>query len=284
MEFDRAGPHPAALVAEAGVGDPPAVVDLADHLIGGDAHVVEEDLVEVVGPGDLAQRAHLDARGPHVERERGDARLFGRVRVGAGEQVADVGVVPVGRPHLLPGDDEVIAVADRAGPQAGQVAARVRLAEQLAPQVLAGPDARQVVPPLLLAAEGQDGSRRQRPGADLAPGPGPGDLLGDDERVLNGGTGPPAVLDRPRLPEVAGRVQPGHPGAQRGHLLGFRRAHPDVLARSRPVPGDEVPDLGPVLLQFWAVVKAHRRLLVGPVSGRACRGHGAAREPARRRC
>ena len=82
----------------------------------------------------------------------------------------------------------------------------------------------------------------------------------------DGSTGPPAVLDRPRLPEVAGRVQPGHPGAQRRHLLGIRCAHPHVLARSRPVPGDEGPDLGPVVLQFGAVVEAHGRLLVGPVS------------------
>ena len=110
-QLHRARPDAAALVAEAGVGDPPAVVDLADHPVGGDAHVVEEDLVEVVGPGDLAQRAHVDPGGPHVERERGDARLLGHVGVGAGQQVADVGVVAVGGPHLLAVDDVVVAVA-----------------------------------------------------------------------------------------------------------------------------------------------------------------------------
>src|SRR6266550_3415329 len=94
----------------------------------------------------------------------------------------------------------------RPGLQAGQVAARAGLAEQLAPQLLARADRWQVTLALLLAAEGQDGSRGERPGADLAPGPGPGDLLGDDERVLDGGAGTAAVLDGPGLPEIPGGV------------------------------------------------------------------------------
>ena len=43
--------------------------------------------------------------------------------------------------------------------------------------------------------------------------------------------------------------------------MGLETVHPDVLARSRPVPGDEVTDLRPVLLQFLAVVKPQRSRL-----------------------
>ena len=66
--------------------------------------VVEEDLVELALPGDLAQRADLDARRVHRDREHRDALVVRRVRVGADERDAPVGEARVRRPHLLAGD------------------------------------------------------------------------------------------------------------------------------------------------------------------------------------
>ena len=57
-----------------------------DAVVDGDAHVGEEDLVEVVAAGHLDDRADLDAGRPHVEHEVRDALVLRRRRVGAGEQ------------------------------------------------------------------------------------------------------------------------------------------------------------------------------------------------------
>ena len=70
--------------------------------------------------------------------EVGDAAVLGHVPVGAGQQHPVVGVVGAGVPHLLAVDDPLVAVALGAGGEPGQVGAAARLAEQLAPRVLAG--------------------------------------------------------------------------------------------------------------------------------------------------
>ena len=65
-------PHAAdgdALVHQRGLGDPPALADLAEAVGVGDADVGEEDLVELGLAGDLAQRPHLDAGVGHVADE-----------------------------------------------------------------------------------------------------------------------------------------------------------------------------------------------------------------------
>ena len=69
----------------------------------------------------------------HRHEQVGDALVLGRVRVGAGEQEAVVGVVALGGPHLLAVDDPLVAVEHGRRLQAGQVGARVGLAEALAP-------------------------------------------------------------------------------------------------------------------------------------------------------
>ena len=85
----------------------------------------------------------------HVEQEERDAPVLRRVRIGAGEQQAEVGVVRTRRPHLLPVDDELVAVGDRARAEVREVGARVGLAEQLAPHLVAA-EQRPQVPRLLL--------------------------------------------------------------------------------------------------------------------------------------
>ena len=57
-----AGRQRHALVAERDLGQPPAVVEVADEVRGGDAHIGEEHLVERVPAGHLRDRADLDAR------------------------------------------------------------------------------------------------------------------------------------------------------------------------------------------------------------------------------
>ena len=85
---------------------------------------------------------------PHVEQEERDATMLRRVRIGAREQQAEVGVVRARGPDLLPVDDELVAVGDRARAEVREVGAGVGLAEQLAPDLVRAQQRPQV--PLLL--------------------------------------------------------------------------------------------------------------------------------------
>ena len=113
-----AGAEPGPLVGQRGVGDRPAVVEPAEQVGVGDAHVGHEDLVEQGPTGHLAQRADVDARLVHVDGEVGDALVLRHVGVGAGQQHAEVGDLRARRPHLLAVDDPLVAVADRPWPAA----------------------------------------------------------------------------------------------------------------------------------------------------------------------
>ena len=110
----------------------PALVDVAEAVVVGHPHLVEEHLVEGGAAGHLAQRPHLDAGRVHVDDEAGEALVLGQVGVGAADDLADVGVLGARGPHLLAGDDPLVAVALGLGLQAGEVGAGARLAEQLA--------------------------------------------------------------------------------------------------------------------------------------------------------
>ena len=67
-----------------------------------------------------------------------DALVLRRVGVGAGDEDAEPGEVGERRPDLLAVDDVLVAVAHGPRAEVGQVAARAGLAEQLAPELLAG--------------------------------------------------------------------------------------------------------------------------------------------------
>ena len=114
--------------------DLPPVVDLTDPECIGNAHAVEEDLVERCRAAHLPNRTDHDARGIHGYQERGDARLLDDIGISAREQHAVVGELRIGRPDLLAVDDPVIAVAHSLGGEACEVRSGTGLAEQLAAQ------------------------------------------------------------------------------------------------------------------------------------------------------
>ncbi len=126
---------------------PPALADVAEPLRVGDADVGEEDLVELGVAGDLAQRPHLDARRLHVDDEVRHALVLGTdsgsVRAMSMPQPSEVGERG---PHLLAVDDPLVAVADARVESDGDVGAGAGLAEELAPDLLAGEQRAQVTP------------------------------------------------------------------------------------------------------------------------------------------
>src|SRR4051812_8706522 len=145
-----ADPEHAPFVAQRALRDRPSAVQFAEEVLSGHHHVGEEHLVEVgvLGVGELGQGPAGDARRAHVDHQRTDALVLGRVGIGAHEAKAPVGVVRPRGPDLLAVDDEVVAVEYGPGRQAGQVAARSRLAHTETPGDL-GPQ-RGEDPPLLL--------------------------------------------------------------------------------------------------------------------------------------
>ena len=123
------------------------------------AHVGEEHLVERRAAGHLAQRTHLDTRRVHVDDEAGEALVLRHVGVGAADDLADVAVLRAGRPDLLAVDDPLVAVALGPRLQTREVAARARLAEQLAGHDVAPPQRLQVSVLRVVGAVGQDRRR-----------------------------------------------------------------------------------------------------------------------------
>ena len=154
-----AGADRRTLVHQRGERDVPPVVDVAEAVVVGDPHLVEEDLVEARAAGHLTQRPHLDAGRLHVDDEPGEPLVLGQVGVGAGDDLADVGVLRAGGPHLLAGDHPLVAVALGLGLQAGQVAAGAGLAEQLAADDVAAVHRLQVAVLGGVAAVGEDRRR-----------------------------------------------------------------------------------------------------------------------------
>ena len=73
----------------------------------------------------------------HVDDEARDALVLGRGGVGAGQQLAPLGELAEGVPHLLAVEDPAVAVALGARGERSEVAAGVGLAEALAPDLVA---------------------------------------------------------------------------------------------------------------------------------------------------
>ncbi len=152
---------PDALVGEHLAHDPPAVIDLAEHVLGLQHDVGQEDLVDVVRAEQRVDRPHLDPGPVHRQQEERQAALARALAAGAGEQHADLGHLRVGGPDLLAVDAPAGAVGAGVGLEAGEVGAGVGLAEALAPDDLALRDTRQVA--LLLGRRAEAHQRRADP-------------------------------------------------------------------------------------------------------------------------
>ena len=166
--------------------------------------------------------------------------------VGAGQQHTHVGPLGVGAPDLLAGDEEAVAVGHGLRAQRDEVAAGVGLAEELAPDVLAAADLRQVLLLLLLGAELDDGVGRQHDLVEGAVGPSEDQLLHEDQVVHRQVVGTATPLDRPAAPEVLRLVEGTQPVTEAAFLVSVD-GDPHALPAHRDTAlGDEGLDLGPV--------------------------------------
>jgi hypothetical protein len=86
----------------------------------------------------LSYGSHIDSRLPHVKGEARDAVALGTGMVRSSEKKAERGMRCSGAPTLLAVDDPDIVNKVGTCREGGQVRASVRLAEQLAPDVLPG--------------------------------------------------------------------------------------------------------------------------------------------------
>ncbi len=248
--------------------DRPAVALLVEPVRDRHLDVGEEDLVELRLAGDLAQRPHLDAGRVHVDDEVREVPVARPLGVALRDEDAEVGDVRERRPDLLAVDDVDVAAALGARAAGGEVGARVRLREALAPDLVGGEE-RLEVARLLLVGAVRDDRRPRHPEADHA----------DVRRRLRGGElfveerleavrrARAAVLLRPRQPGVAGGVERLAPLAHERVVEPLRAAAAAALV------------LGQVRVDPRAHLGAELGLL-----GRVAKVHGASlKERARRR-
>ena len=136
--------------------DVPAAVEFAEQAGLWNAYVVEKDLVEALTVRHVDQRPHADAGRLHVHEEVTDAAVLRRVGIGARDHEHPVGVVRLAGPDLLSVEDELVAIRNGARLQRCEIGAGVWFAVPLAPDDLAGRDARQVLRLLLVVAVEDD--------------------------------------------------------------------------------------------------------------------------------
>ena len=203
-----AKPSVAALVQERRHRHLPAVALVAQAVLDRHLNIAEEDLVELRLAGDLAQRPHLDAGRVHVDDEVRQVPVARRLGVALRDEDAEVGDVRERRPHLLAVHDVDVAAPLGARARGGEVGARVRLREALAPDLVGGEERLEVARLLLLGAVRDD----RRPGhaeadhADVGRSLRRGELFVEDrlEAVRRARA---AVLLRPGQARVAGLVE-----------------------------------------------------------------------------
>ena len=256
----------------------PALALVAQAVLDGHLDVAEEDLVELRLARDLPQRPHLDPGRVHVDEEVGEVPVARRVRVALRDEDAEVGDVRERRPHLLPVDDVDVAAALGARARGGEVGARVRLREALAPDLVGREDRLEVARLLLLRPVRDD----RRPGhveadhADMGRSLHRGELLVEDRLEAVRRTRA-AVLLRPGQPCVAGLVQLAAPLADEGILepLGAAAAAALVRREVRIDPGAQLRPKRPLLLRVaqvheWRLTRRGCRKQLGGASRRRC--------------
>ena len=231
----------AAFVPKGVHRDLPSVAELAEEVLLGHDHVVQEELTELGVAGDLRHRPHLDAGGPHVDDQHRDAAVPGDRLVRARQDPAPAGVLPPRDPGLLSAQDEVVVLLDRARAQRGEVRTGFGLGEALTPDLLRREDRRDVASALLVGAEAQQrrAEHVEADDVDELRGPCRGELLVDDD-LLDRRAAAPTELLGPGAADVAGVVAARLPAAQHLHAVVQR---PWKVGRSQSIPREERPDL-----------------------------------------
>ena len=134
--------------------------------------------------------------------------MLGLVGIGAGDDLADVGVLRSRRPHLLPGDQPFVAVALGTGLHAGEIAAHSWFGEQLAGDDVATPQRPQVALSGHLGGVGED-RRGDHPQADQV-----GALIGHLVATLDGVVGGLVWLAESATAVLRGAGDPSEPGVE----------------------------------------------------------------------
>ena len=156
------GEGEAALVVEPTNADGPSVVDVADAVGVGDAHVGEELLAELVGTVEHLDAMQLDAGCVHRHQEHAQAAVLLDVPVRAGQAEPVVGTPRARAPDLRPAEQPLVAVAHGRRPCAGGVGRAARFGQELHEDVLALEDRRDVPELLLVRAEVEDDRHARR--------------------------------------------------------------------------------------------------------------------------
>ncbi len=153
----------AALERQQVFGAGPALAFLADEIVHGDLHIVEEDRVDLLIADrrivERVDRRDGDAGRLHIDEDEADALLALFLLRRAHEAENPVGPLGVGRPGFRAVEDVVIALTLRAHREAGEVRTGTRLGIALAPPDFGIADRRQEFLFLLVRAELHDDGR-----------------------------------------------------------------------------------------------------------------------------
>ncbi len=232
-------------------GDRPARADLAEHLVLGHLHLVEEDLGESGLAVDLGDGPHRDAGRVHGDEKVGQAAMALRFGVGAEDPEAPVGERAAAGPRLLAVEHPAVPgrVARGVRADAGEVAAGVGLGPALAPDFVRAGHGREEARLLRLGPVLEQGGAEEEDAVLAHPlgGAGAVVLLLEDEPLEDPEVAP-AVLGGPAHHRPAVLVQGVLPGAMSleaaGRVEGGQRLGRDVLGQPGPRLGPEGLVLG----------------------------------------
>ncbi len=125
---------PKPFVAQECIGNPPAVIQLSDQVLGRNDDAVEENLGKFVVTGDCGDRSYSDAGTAKIKQQKADAGVARlRLRICSHECEHPLGMMAPRRPDFLPLHDEMIAVERRARRKTGEVRAGTWLGITLSP-------------------------------------------------------------------------------------------------------------------------------------------------------
>src|SRR5208282_4142859 len=239
----------------------PALILGAEQVLPRDSNVLEEDFVEAAIAGYLGQRPDSNSGAVHVCQQVAQAPVLRRLGIGPNEQDTHVSVMGLGGPHLLPIDEEVIALLDSLSLQRGEIRTGIGFRKPLAPDLAGGKNSRQITTLLLFAAPGHDGWARH-PDADPVyhvRRVGPAEFFAVDELLQKRDAASP-VFAGPADSDPSGRVHLAMPFQTLLPLPLVSLVHEAELWPAHFIfeiflkPGSK---LSPESLVFGAVVKIH---------------------------